>query len=147
LPAVRVLTYDSATPLSRIIRYPGEETMNIRGNRSTSYKIFISTCAMLALGQAAPSLAGSFYGHDVSVRYSDLDVDTVEGATTLLKRINAAAKSVCAPIDHGSLSSQAKREACQGKLTAAAVARVDRPLVLAVYESTRPMPRIVSASR
>jgi UrcA family protein len=121
--------------------------MNIRGNRRTSYKIFIFSCAVLALAQAAPSLAGGFYGRDVAVHYSDLDVDTVEGATTLLKRIHAAAKSVCAPIDHGSLSSQAKRDACQGKLTAAAVARVDRPLVLAVYESTRTMPQVVTAAR
>jgi UrcA family protein len=81
------------------------------------------------------------------VRYSDLDLETVEGANTLLKRISSAAKSVCAPIDHGSLSSKAKAEACQGKLTAAAVARVDSPVLLAVYESARTMPQVVTAAR
>ncbi len=121
--------------------------MNIRGNRNTSYRIFIFSCAMLALGQAAPALAGGVYGADVSVQYSDLDVDTVAGATTLLKRIHGAAQSVCAPIDHGSLSSRARRDACQGKLTAAAVARVNRPVLLAVYESTQSMPRVVTAAR
>jgi UrcA family protein len=121
--------------------------MNNRGNRSTSYRNVIFSCAAMALGLAAPAFAGGFHGPDVAVRYSDLDVDTVEGATTLLKRINAAAKSVCAPLDHGSLASKAQRDACQGKLTAAAVARVDRPVLLAVYESTQSMPRVVTAAR
>lgn len=121
--------------------------MNNLASRNTRYKIVIFSCALLALGQAAPALSGGVYGADVPVQYGDLDVGTIAGATTLLKRINAAAKSVCAPINHGSLSSRAKADACQGKLTAAAVARVDHPVLLAVYQSTQPTPQVVTAAR
>lgn len=117
--------------------------MNIRANTRAGHSLFI--LAMLAPGYVTPSLAAGAYGPDVTVGYADINVDTVEGATVLLTRIKAAATRVCAPLDHGDLASRATRDACRGKLTAAAVAQMDRPVLKAVYESSRPAsPSIVA---
>ena len=99
--------------------------------------------ALLALAAAAltlvtPTWAGNLTGPDVTVPYSDLDIDTVEGATQLLARIKVAADRVCAPLAHGDLASRATRDRCHLKLTGAAVARVDHPVLAAVYKSAYP---------
>ena len=105
--------------------------------------------ALLAIAAAAlvatPTLAGSLTGPDVSVPYSDLDIDTVDGATQLLTRIKVAADRVCAPLDHGDLASRAKHDQCHVKLTGAAVAKVDHPVLAAVYKSAYPNAPSVAA--
>ena len=72
---------------------------------------------------------GTVTGRDITVRYADLDAGTVDGATLLLKRIEAASGRVCASLDHGDLASRSRREACERKLTAAAVTRVNSPVL------------------
>lgn len=103
----------------------------------------LAAAATLVL--AAPLQASDLVGPDVSIRYADLDIDTVEGATQLLKRINSAADSVCARLDHGDLASAANSDRCKSKLTSAAVARVNNPVLAAVYKSAHPSARTVAA--
>ena len=91
--------------------------------------------AALALAIGTPSFAGNLTGPDVVVRYSDLNLDSVDGATTLLKRINVAVGNVCAPLNHGDISSRANVEKCNTKLTDAAVTRVNHPVVASVYKA------------
>jgi UrcA family protein len=104
--------------------------------------------AAAALVFAAPGLAATQAGPDVNVGYSDLDIDTVDGATQLLDRIKVAADRVCAPLDHGDMASRANRSKCNMKLTAAAVSKVDHPVLAAVYKSAYPnAPAFASVSR
>jgi UrcA family protein len=109
------------------------------------YGFFILVLALVAVVPAAPSFAGSSVGPDVAVRYSDLDLATVEGATTMLRRINAAAKRVCAPLYHGTLGSMVKRDTCQNQLIAETVAKMNRPVLAAVYASSRKKTRTGNA--
>jgi UrcA family protein len=91
--------------------------------------------AALALATASPTFAGSLTGPDVVVSYSDLNLDSVDGATTLLKRIRVAADNVCAPLNHGNISSRANVDKCNAKLTDAAVTKVNHPVVASVYKA------------
>jgi UrcA family protein len=92
--------------------------------------------ALAAATIAAPTLAGGLTGPDVVVRYSDLNLDSVDGATALLKRIKVAADSVCSPLNHGDIASRANVDRCNAKLTDAAVTKVNHPVVASVYKST-----------
>ena len=70
------------------------------------------------------------------------------GATQLLTRIEVAANSVCARLDHGDVASRANRQRCEQKLTAAAVAKVNHPVLAQVYESAhRTAPRVAALVR
>ena len=101
--------------------------------------------AAMALSPSVPALAGAVTGPDVAVRYSDIDVDTVAGATLLLKRIEVAADRVCARLDHGDLASRSNRERYEQKLIGATVAKVNQPMLVQVYESARRTPPRVAA--
>lgn len=103
--------------------------------RPARYRFFIFGLALLAAAQA-PAFAGGVVGPDVAVRYHDLDLNTVEGATVMLQRIKAAAARVCAPLYHGTLASMVKRDACQNQLVGETVAKVNRPALAALNEST-----------
>lgn len=101
-----------------------------------------------ALSLAAAASASGITGPDVTVRYADLDVDTVDGATLLLKRIESASGRVCSPLDHGDLASRGRREACEQKLIAAAVSRVNSPALATVYQSVRrDAPRVIAQAK
>jgi UrcA family protein len=104
--------------------------------------------AAAALVLAVPAPAASLAGPDVNVRYTDLDIDTVDGATELLNRIKAAADRVCAPLDHGDIASRANRGKCHLKLTAAAVSKVDHPVLASVYKTAYPdAPSLAAVSK
>ena len=110
--------------------------MNTLKERNSRGGLLVIAAAALVLG--TPTFAASLAGADVNVGYSDLDIDTVDGATQLLDRIKSAADRVCAPLDHGDIASRANRSKCHMKLTAAAVSRVDHPVLAAVYKSAYP---------
>jgi UrcA family protein len=92
--------------------------------------------ALATLGVAAPAMAGYEPNPDVTVRYGDLDIDSQAGAALLLQRIEGAAVQVCARMNNGALVSRVLRDRCRQKVTAAAVARVNRPALATVYESS-----------
>lgn len=85
----------------------------------------------------APAFAGGTVGSDVTVRYADLDVGSEAGARKLLQRIEWAARRVCAPLDHGSLTSRVHEDSCRRQVTEAAVIKVNHPVLQATYELVR----------
>jgi UrcA family protein len=107
----------------------------------------LGTTAVLSC-VAATASATELTGRDITVRYADLDAGSVDGATLLLKRIEAASGRVCASLDHGDLASRSRREACEGKLIAAAVTHVNSPVLADVYRSVRrESPRVIAQAR
>lgn len=88
----------------------------------------------LAMGLAAATNAGDLVGPDITVRYGDIAIETAQGATKALRRIDRAAQRVCAPIDHGTLDSRANAKACRQAVTAAAVSKVNHPMLQAAYD-------------
>ncbi|HMA12820.1 MAG TPA: UrcA family protein [Steroidobacteraceae bacterium] len=110
--------------------------------------IIAAASAVAALSAAAPALASDVTGRDITVRFADLDVDTVDGATLLLRRIEGAASRVCSPLDHGDLASRSRREACEKKLTSAAVSRVNSAVLATVYQSAgRDAPSVIAQAK
>jgi hypothetical protein len=70
----------------------------------------------------------------LAVSYGDLDLSKPAGAQTLYKRIKAAARHVCGPVDQYTYITPASafRE-CFQKAVADAVAQVDRPSLTALH--------------
>ena len=73
--------------------------------------------------------------HTVSVRYADLNLATVEGATTLYRRIRGAARSVCGR-EGRSIEDQRMWEACFHTTVSDAVATVHSPLLSTLDSGT-----------
>lgn len=111
--------------------------MNISKYQKTGYNLVAIFCAALAVGLAGPANAGEQVGPDIAVSYTDLAIETEQGASKLLKRIEGAAGRVCDRLDHGTLVSRSNAEACSRKVTAAAVTKMNHPMLLAVYNSAR----------
>lgn len=91
----------------------------------------------IALGLAAPTFADGAVGPDIAVYYGDLAIEKEQGASSLLKRIENAARRVCARLDHGDLASRANARACISQVTDASVHKVNHPMLLAIYNSRR----------
>ncbi len=120
----------------------------------TSWKtrIFCSGVLAAAVAGFAPVQAADVVAPAVSVKYADLDVGTVEGAAMLLERIEAAASDVCAQLIPAGLDqvSRVKRLRCASKSVAAAVAKVNQPVLAEVYArgtSARRAPSVAALVR
>jgi len=111
--------------------------MNISKYQKSGFRLVAIMCAALAVGLAGPVNATDLVGPDITVRYGDLALDTQQGASTLLKRIEGAAGRVCARLDRGSLVSHKVVKTCNREVTAAAVNKVNHPMLLAVHKSVR----------
>ena len=111
--------------------------MNMSKNQKSTCSLVAIFCATLIAGLAGPANAADLVGPDIAVRYGDLAIGTEQGASTLLKRIKGAAGRVCVRLDHGSLVSRNNVKTCNRKVTAAAVNKVNHPMLLAVYNSAR----------
>jgi UrcA family protein len=110
--------------------------MNI--SKQKYYRNFLAIgCAAVTMGLAAAANAGDVLGPDVAVHYGDLAIASEQGATKLLRRIERAAQRVCAPLNDGTLASRANAKDCRRELTAAAVSKVNHPMVQAAYDSSK----------
>jgi UrcA family protein len=109
--------------------------MNISKYPKSRGGLVAAVCATLAVGLSAAANADVLVGPDITVRYENRTLDTEQGASRLLKRIEGAAATVCARLDHGSLASRRNALNCSRKLTADAVGKVNHPMLLAVYTS------------
>jgi UrcA family protein len=103
--------------------------------RSLIATALIAVAASLSIASTAS--ASGITARDVTVTYSAPDAGNVAGATLLLRRIEAASARVCAPVGHGDLASRSRRLACEQRLTADAVSRVNSPVLADVYRSMR----------
>lgn len=103
----------------------------------------MTICIVATLGfNAADASAGSL-SNDQSVtdallkyvvRFPDLDLSKIEGATTLYARLGQAARVVCEPLESRDLGLAAKYRACKDKAIADAVAGVNRPLLTQYHQ-------------
>jgi UrcA family protein len=71
----------------------------------------------------------------VKVLYSDLNLTRIDGATTLYRRLQSAAESVCA--EHGTrdVSSVFRVKTCESAAISAAVADINQPTLTAYYRA------------
>ena len=83
--------------------------------------VAIGASAAVQAGEACAVSQSAHAGNAVTVRYSDLNLATREGATVLYARINHAARSVCATDDIRELGALAAAKACQREAVAQAV--------------------------
>jgi UrcA family protein len=93
----------------------------------------LSTCLVAYSASAEPKVKAQ------TVSYADLDLSKSAGAQTLYKRIKAAARHVCGPVDNYTFvtPSRAFRK-CYDQALADAVAQIDRPSLTALHrEETR----------
>lgn len=122
--------------------------MSISTRRKPAYTLTALLCSVFAIGSATTAGATDVLGPDTEVHYGDLAIDTEEGASQLLKRIEWAAARVCSSVDHGTLASRANGKACREKLSAAAVTELNQPMLLAVYRSSRDAsPRVAGLTK
>jgi UrcA family protein len=101
---------------------------------------FLCLAAAATLSCAAPVLAQtSDTVPSVSVKYGHPNIGSPAGAQVLLKRIQAAANTVCggAP-DIRQLNQLASFEACRRSAVARAVAAVDSPMLTAMAHGGSP---------
>ena len=70
-----------------------------------------------------------------TVNYAALDVTKADGAEHLYQRLRAAAESVCAPADGGTLTQKYNYRVCVDTALSNAIVRVDQPLVKNIHDS------------
>jgi UrcA family protein len=100
--------------------------------RSSRRKVALaSACCVLACGTALAADAGAA-APSVTVDYRDLNLSTLEGATTLYGRIRDAARSVCAEPSRD-LSKLHRWNECYRSAVAGGVATVNNPMLTGVY--------------
>jgi len=74
------------------------------------------------------------------VKYRDLNISVVAGASALYARIRSAAQSVCRSYDERDLKSQALKDDCISHAIAKAVSEVNEPTLFTVYNAHSPKP-------
>jgi UrcA family protein len=108
---------------------------------STTAARALMICAAATLGYSAS--AGSFSNEQPMtnasrtyvVRFQDLDLSKIDGATALYARLRHAARVVCDPLESREMGLAEKYRACMNKAIADAVASVNRPLVSQYHQS------------
>ena len=71
----------------------------------------------------------------VKVRYSDINLNSIDGATTLYHRLQRAAESVCTEEGTRDLGSILRVKTCMSAAISAAVADINQPALTAYYRA------------
>jgi UrcA family protein len=102
-------------------------------NRITTI-ILTSTLAVGAQIALASEPTDASLRH-VKVLYSDLNLNSIDGAATLYRRLQSAAESVCA--EHGTRDVKIvfRVKTCQSAAMSAAVADINQPTLTAYYRA------------
>jgi UrcA family protein len=101
-------------------------------------KTLFASAALLLAAQgvsAADVISVGYTQLSETVSYADLDVNKPEGAQALYKRLNRAAKTVCAPLRGRDLQRASEHRACLGEALANAVGEVNQPLLTQHHNS------------
>ena len=99
--------------------------------RSSLWSVAFTSLVCLVGSSEAPA-APSAAGRTVTVNYRDLNLATIDGAITLYQRLKGAARTVCEGPLTGIAAYQEWRS-CYDAAMADAVAKVNNPLLTAVY--------------
>jgi len=107
-------------------------TLNLGGRLRTAVAYTVlATCATIgALGSAHAAGADA---PTRTVRYSDLNLSTEQGALVLYQRIVAAASRVCAADNMIDLDAMATARVCREEVIAKAVRDVNNPTLASLY--------------
>ena len=108
---------------------------------TTAARAFIiCTAATLGYSASADSFSNEQAMTDASrtyvVKFQDLDLSKIDGATALYARISHAARVVCDPLASREIGLAEKYRDCMNKAIGDAVASVNRPL-LSQYHQAR----------
>jgi UrcA family protein len=105
---------------------------------ATSSRLLALASAVCLLGSAqAPASDMANTQHSVTVNYRDLNLSTLDGATTLYRRITGAARLACGEQGR-SLLEQGDWKSCVQGAIAGAVATVNNPLLRTVHSREHP---------
>jgi UrcA family protein len=103
--------------------------------RVTHIRASLLVACVLAIGSSMANAAPALDVPSVTVKYSDLNLATDDGAHQLYKRISAAARVVCPDVDLRDLGAFASSKTCQSEAIARAVRDVRSPRLAAVYDA------------
>jgi UrcA family protein len=103
-------------------------------NRSTHAIVILALGLTFQTANAAANTADQPLPA-VQVTFKDLNLTRTEGAAALYRRLQSAAERVCEAADGASLASKMAFRKCVRGAVAAAVAKVDHPLLTAYYGS------------
>jgi UrcA family protein len=109
-------------------------SFSLKSNRSLRAGMaVIAGCIVAAVAAAADAATPSADIPSMTVHYADLDLTTEQGAHTLYRRLQAAARYVCLSADLRDLERSALSRSCQEQAIARAVQAVSSPRLAAVY--------------
>jgi UrcA family protein len=91
------------------------------------------TCA--SLGVAAETVEKGVNIANVTVRYTDLDLNTPSGVEELYSRLRAASRSVCNVGERRSLAEAMAAKSCYRQVLGAAVEEAQLPTLAALHRS------------
>lgn len=105
-------------------------TTSTKFRRILAITIFTAVASGATVCSAADGVA-----LQTTVKYSDLNVSSQQGAGTLFSRLRVAAEKVCRPLNRDDLTSKTLFHACMSHAIADAVAKIDQPALFAVYSA------------
>jgi UrcA family protein len=115
-------------------------------SRLLSLGLLVVAGAILFPPDTAHAASRSGDPHSVTVRFSDLDLNTAQGTATLYARIRNAARTVCGPVDIGLVEEKQIWDHCVDWSLAAAVAKLANAKLTAYYLArTRSRHAVVAA--
>lgn len=92
----------------------------------------VALASVVCLLGTATALAADGGDARLKVGYGDLNLSTINGATTLYQRIEGAARFVCGDPGHH-LAEQTSWKTCYGTAVTRAVTEVNNPLLTSLY--------------
>jgi UrcA family protein len=108
--------------------------MNTQTSRSSFRFALLTSLAGLSLAMQAMADSPDAI-RTVTVKYADLNISTIEGATALYQRLKGAARRVCSNADTAPFAAFAYR-GCYVKALNDAVAKVNNPMLTALNQGT-----------
>lgn len=100
--------------------------------------VALGVCAAAQAGEACAVAQSAPAGNAITIRYSDLNLTTREGASALYARIDHAARTVCAAGDIRELGALAAAKSCQREAIAQAVHAVHSEQLAALFDAKMP---------
>ncbi len=111
---------------------------------TTFHAVALSSLVGLLCAAQAPAADRTAGLRSEIVKFGDLNLNTIDGATTLFNRIKGAARSVCGGNDGRSFDEWRAYEACYKHAIAQAVVEVNSPMLTAVYSGGKASPAVTA---
>ena len=109
----------------------------VASNNTKVNRSILLAVSAVAIGALSIAGAGAADQHSTSVRFSDLNIHTPEGITTLYRRIRRAAEEVCRPYEIREFAQETGARICFDDAVANAVKSVNLPSLTAYANTQR----------